>query len=355
MLTTVRILQSRLQDLIPGHYYYHLDTTKFVLPDRTDFSIPFIGSMDPNEFHIFDLSDEPWREVLAERLNELLIRFNYKKFLIFSHSLKYHDNQSINNIIYFPHNYFDCAIGWNKNTGEQSIDTFERKYFLSCLNKQFRIPRVYNFLKIIGKPYFDEMMLSIHNLTEKSIYTSQADQYQNEWIDEDMWNEWNKLAPSLPTDCPNDLDISHDAYHNAYINLVTETFVQSNELFFTEKIWKPIACGQLFIVIGPTGSLSALKKMGIDTFDDIIDHSRYEHIQDWKQRINAIHNLLDELYSLDWPKIYKDTKDRRVANINKFFNGNIITPYMNNIVERMSNIAKTNFTYNNDYICKIHN
>ena len=95
------------------------------------------------------------------------------------------------------------------------------------------------------------------------------------------------------------------------------------------------------MVIGSTGSLAFLKRMGIDTFDDIIDHSRYDHIQDWKLRINAIHELLDELHDLDWPKIYADTVERRQSNITKFFTGAVVEPYVDNLVARMKLINKT--------------
>lgn len=351
MLIHTKVLTNHFKNLFPGYYFYHLDDSKFMLPDRTDFNISYINSFDPSLFHIFDLSDEPWREVLVERLNELLKRFKYKQYLILSQSLKYHENPTIHNVIYFPHIYFDGAIEWKKNIAEQKVDKNQRQYFLSCLNRRIRVPRLYNFLKIISKSYFDKMLLSIYNINDNHAVS----QYQDEWMDESLWKEWNKIIPTLSKECLNDLDIGHSAYHDAYINLVTETFVQPNELFLSEKIWKPVACGQLFIIIGPTGSASVLKKMGVDIFEDIIDHSRYDHIQDWKDRIDEIHKLLDELYLLNWEEIYKLTYERRKNNIENFFNGSFVEIYCNNLADRMSNIAKTEFKYDKNYINNIHN
>jgi hypothetical protein len=358
MLTTVRILQQKLKDLIPGHYHYHLDTTKFVTDNHVDIKIEYFSNLSysKEDLHIFDLSDEPWRESLAEKLNEICERFKLQSYLIFSHSLKYNYNPTFRNIVYMPHNYFDCVLGWDRNTALQSIDNNERQYFLSCLNRQPRINRIYNFLKIIGKPYFKEMLLSIHNLNDgNSVYNSKDEQYISEWMEDTMWDEWNKLAPTLPTACTNDLDIEHPAYHNAYLNLVTETFIQPNELFLTEKIWKPIACGQMFLVLGPTGVLSYLNDIGFDTYNDIIDHDRYQHISQWKARIAAIHELLDELHELDWAKIYKDTRLRRLANARHFYSGLAVKPSMEYVAKRMSEIRDVEYKYDHHYILNVHN
>jgi len=357
MLTTVRILQHKLKDLIPGHYHYWLDTTKFINDDHVSVNRNFFNNTVVNreDFTIFDVSDEPWRESMAEKLHDICQQYGYKKFLIFSHSLKYNYNPSFRNIIYMPHNYFDCVLGWNRQTALHSIDNNKRDYFLSCLNRQPRIPRIYNFLKIISKPYFKEMLLSIHNLKSNSVYCNDTDQYLSEWLDEDMWEEWNKLVPGLPTGSVNDLDIDHPAYHNAYLNLVTETFVQPNELFLTEKIWKPIACGQMFLVLGSTGVISYLNDLGFDTYNDIIDHNRYQHITDWKDRINAIHDLLDELHELDWNNIYKETRLRRLANARHFWSGLAVKSNMEYVARRMSEIRGVEYKYDYNYILNLHN
>lgn len=358
MLTSVRILQDKFKTLIPGHYHYHLDTSKFITDDHVDIKIEYFSNLSyyKEDLHIFDLSDEPWRESLAEKLNEICLRFKLQSYLIFSHSLKYNYNPTFRNIIYMPHNYFDCIFGWNRESALKNIDINDRQYFLSCLNRQPRINRIYNFLKIISKPYFNEMLLSIYNLnkSENAVYSSKAEQYDSEWIDKSLWDEWNKLAPTLPTTCENDLDIEHPAYHDAYLNLVTETFIQPNELFLTEKIWKPIACGQMFLVLGTTGVLSYLNDIGFDTYNDIIDHDRYQHIADWKLRIDTIHKLLDELHELNWKQIYKDTHNRRLSNARHFYSGLPVKLSMEHIAKRMSEIRGVEYKYDHHQILKMH-
>jgi len=356
MLTSVRILQDKFKTLIPGDYQYYLDTTKFILPDHSDFDVEFLYHRTRDDLVIFDLSDEPWRETMAERLNELCVRHKFEKHLILSHSLKYYRNHSIPNIIYFPHNYFDPIFAWDENVGLKNVDQFKRDYFVSCLNRQPRIPRIYNYLKLTKKSYVNDLLLSIHNLSDQSVYTCINDLYQNEWLEQWMLDEWEQdFKPFAPTECVNDLDVGHDSYHNAYINLVTETFVQPFELFFTEKVYKPLASGQLFMISGPTGSVATLRNMGFDTFDDIIEHSRYDYISDWKQRIDMIHTILDELHELGWEQIYKDTYLRRLSNARHFYSGLAVRPYMNDLTERMSGLDGVQYTYDHHQILKMHN
>ena len=103
---------------------------------------------------------------------------------------------------------------------------------------------------------------------------------------------------------------------------------------------------QLFLLIGNPGSIDLLRQMGFDVFDDIIDHNRYDYICDWRQRIDTIHQILDELYGLNWDKIYKETYTRRKKNIELFFSVNPIKLYSEEVARRISIISGTTVTYN---------
>ena len=182
------------------------------------------------------------------------------------------------------------------------------------------------------------MLLTIHNMHVISD--------QEQLLDIVTLTEWKNLKTSLPKRCANDLNFNHYAYTNSYINLVTETHVSLGEHFFTEKVYKPLAVGQFFILIAPPGSIAVLKSMGFDTFDDIIDHSRYDYISDWRERIDAIHELLDELYFLNWEELYNRTYKRRMANIKLFYSGDPVRPYGIELAEKMSRIGETSYVYN---------
>lgn len=61
-------------------------------------------------------------------------------------------------------------------------------------------------------------------------------------------------------------------YAETYVNLVTETSFNPN-LFFSEKIFKPLSNLQPFIVLGDYGTLAELKRLGFKTFEPFIDES----------------------------------------------------------------------------------
>ena len=95
-------------------------------------------------------------------------------------------------------------------------------------------------------------------------------------------------------------------YENSYLNLVLETHLdadQSGGTFLTEKTFKPIKNAQLFVILGPAGSIKQLKKMGYKTFDMVIDNS-YDNIQDntlrWDAAMREAERLIlhEHLHSL---------------------------------------------------------
>ena len=62
-------------------------------------------------------------------------------------------------------------------------------------------------------------------------------------------------------------------YNNVSIEVVCETNTTANTFFVTEKTFRPIAYGRLFLVIGSPNFEKNLKTLGFDIFDDIIDKS----------------------------------------------------------------------------------
>jgi len=117
---------------------------------------------------------------------------------------------------------------------------------------------------------------------------------------------------------PHTADCYHSDYHNlyhytveehfanSYLNLILETHLdadQSGGTFLTEKTFKPIKNAQLFVILGPVGSIKQLKKMGYRTFDHVIDHS-YDNIENntdrWASAMQEAERLIvhEHLHSL---------------------------------------------------------
>ena len=100
-----------------------------------------------------------------------------------------------------------------------------------------------------------------------------------------------------------------------------------NELFISEKIFKPILSYQPFIVLGPVNYLKRLKYYGFKTFDNFWDES-YDKIEDSSKRYDKVLQTILELNkkSIDeLNNLYKSLKEICIYNRNHFVNLKINT------------------------------
>lgn len=93
-------------------------------------------------------------------------------------------------------------------------------------------------------------------------------------------------------------DINFDAHSSTFVNVVTETLVAPDSIFFSEKIFKPIYMLQPFILLGNPGSLKKLKEMGYRTFDEWWSED-YDDCLCFNDRINYIVKIMEEIST--WP------------------------------------------------------
>ena len=76
-------------------------------------------------------------------------------------------------------------------------------------------------------------------------------------------------------------------YDDTVFSFVTETSIDNNVLFLTEKIYKPIMYGHPFVVLGNPGTLEYLQSKGYQTFPELFDES-YDTTQNSAERLNKI-------------------------------------------------------------------
>lgn len=108
-------------------------------------------------------------------------------------------------------------------------------------------------------------------------------------------------------------------YLNSYFQVVAETLVSSDFIFFTEKIYKPIICGSPFFVLGNRGSIGLLKDMGFKTFSHWWDESyddMYSHYERSKKVFSTIENFKTKSKQ-DLNIILQEQKEILVFNHNK--------------------------------------
>jgi hypothetical protein len=179
-------------------------------------------------------------------------------------------------------------------------DHLEKKYDFLYLNKQGREHR----LKL-SKKLIDNDVLS------NSLYTNWPDiklplSYELPWAQN--YPEYGK-----------DQDIYEKPYNDTKYNLVSETNDTNDEVFMTEKIWKPIIAQQVFVVHGNYLYLQKLREIGFKTFGNYFDES-YDLEKDGDKRRDKIVNTCRDLLSRNWQDIYLQTQSLRQHNYDTFFN-----------------------------------
>ena len=239
-------------------------------------------------------------------------------------------------IVYFPWCYHISRRKWlTPKLYKSNIQSLEKTYKISCLNANPRPHRIYNYVKLKNKQYFEDFLFSMHL---PDVDDHDMSLLWNE-LDNNVLSQWHNAILSLQTKTQLqaktrnrlDHDILHPAYTDSYINLATETTMHG--LFVTEKTWKPIASGQLFLIIGSQHTVSYLKDFGVDVFDDLIDHKYYDTEPDWQTRIHKVHDIIEDLLSQDLYVINQQTQQRRLLNTEKFFNSDTDTLYQPNLVK----------------------
>lgn len=240
------------------------------------------------------------------------------KFLYVTSNYSYFRSNH-DNIVYYPYYFFDFL--YVPGLTKYDIKS-KRPYKLQCLNLNPWVHRTINYLEMSSKPWFSECKFSF-NWTFRTSTTNTAalgentlrelPQHESDELKRRLANntipifleEWGKIH----TTYTNNRCFVH---RDCYIDFVTENSV--NQEFITEKTWKPIFSGQLFLILGSQGIIAYLRKIGIDTFDDIIDHS-YDQVEDLRTKISMIHQQLDRLMTSDLDTIWDNTYERRKKNL----------------------------------------
>jgi hypothetical protein len=236
-------------------------------------------------------------------------------------------------ILHYPHHYHRLKVNVSKKISESTA----KKYKLSCLNSVPRWHRVYNYLLLQAHPEIQNFRISMHSQDNELM--DHQEKLAKDSMPTGLIQQWNAIKNQLPkTDnfkININFDIKDPAYTDSYINLTTETDM-SESMIISEKTWKPIASAQLFLIVGYKNVMAHLKELGVDTFNDIVDHNYYDNEPDWQLRIQKIHQVINNLLSQDLESIYKITQQRRMSNAEKFFNGEFGVRYQQDLIKKIT-------------------
>lgn len=135
------------------------------------------------------------------------------------------------------------------------------------------------------------------------------------------------------------------AHNQTFVNVVSESLINDDTIFFSEKIYKPIFAAQPFILFGNPYSLQKLKEEGFQTFDKWWDES-YDTEIIFSKRLEKIVHILEEIASWDYQKCFEITQEMENVFINNFekmlLDDDILNLYK--ILSNTSTVPKINFT-----------
>ena len=165
------------------------------------------------------------------------------------------------------------------------------------------------------------------------------------------WRPTNIIENYFPIGTANshysaDFDIKD--YESTAIEVVLETLFDDSRLHLTEKILRPIAVGQPFILASTHGSLEYLRSYGFKTFSECWDES-YDLEIDPEKRLVKITELMMEINCWDESRYKKAIlQAQSIANYNKqyFFSNKfqqlIEGELVNNLTHALAELENTN-------------
>jgi hypothetical protein len=249
----------------------------------------------------------------------------------------------------FAYHYFEESLWFlNRNTKIQEMKThFTNFHFIDIKNHFLsfnRAPRshrilLYTIIKAhpeinnikISMGSYDKIGVDNKNINIESILTELGENYIN---------TYNSLDFSKPIEIDVNIDnsmagfVNMDLQRKTFCNIVTETLFEDNQLFLSEKTFKPIYCLQPFILVGNKNLINELHNMGYKTFDKWWDES-YDS-NNMVSKLKKIRDILIQLskYTIDeLEKIRNEMQDILVhnfKNLEERTNKNIFANYLYN-------------------------
>jgi hypothetical protein len=329
--TIMRIIDPSIAGVFeswePYKDFFYTDHRGWAMPDTDKIK----SLADAYDFVVANCSTEHWGSErdfpLVVRVHDILADHFNTGFVCLCHDPSDEDLRP--GILYFS--FFAWRKQW-RLVDPNRISISDRTYLFSNLNLIARDFRIANYLCWQQQPYAAKSLISMHNVTE-----DHHDYDGHFGLTDEELSDWQQTLPTLPSKICDGFNLLFDVYHPAfrdsYLHLVSESTIK-DKIFLTEKTWQPILAGQLFMVWGNPGIITHLRNLGVDVFDDIIDHE-YDTISDHRTRLQYIHKELNRLSLLNWQQIYRDTNKRRQDNSDSFVTGKFIAKVVDKLKLRL--------------------
>ncbi len=197
--------------------------------------------------------------------------------------------------IVYKNCHFESIRSFYKNNDIYLHLNYKSKWFCNLNNRQHE-HRCEALAYLHNLNLIDKGIVSFRSL-KKDTHTNFVQRCKNSPLSKEILQDTEKLLPlhvdhvesanPIEYSKPNDFN---PKIYSSLINLTSETFYYEPGLFLSEKTWKPILAGQMFIIIGQKYTLKRLRDLGFETFGHILDES-YDNMDNDKRMYAAIDQL----------------------------------------------------------------
>jgi len=213
------------------------------------------------------------------------------------------------NVVFFPYNIWLPATRsihkYYKFQRTVYDSTLEKTQPLMCLNRNLMWHRIFLFLSLKDKPWFNKIDYSFINTPDRmNVNFLKRDLTDFEIIQMQQHAElfpisldYEKTAHQVRIGY-NDgaTSVNAPVYSRNAINLVTETSL-NHGIALTEKTAKPFMAYQIPVLIASSGTNQFLEDVGLDLFSDYVPWKTWDSTVDQKVKINKIVEFLDQIMS----------------------------------------------------------
>lgn len=251
------------------------------------------------------------------------------------HNLSQYQQDGFITVYYWSHAII--ALDWFRYARKISQHKQIQKTFL-IYNRAWSGTREYR-LKLIDS-LIDQDLLEHCRTWVNNVDVDLGIHYQDHKFKNPQWRPRhtleNFLLPSTSTSASS-ADFDLEDYLATKIEVVLETLFDDDRVHLTEKILRPIALGQPFILVGPAHSLQYLKHYGFKTFDTVWSEE-YDQIQCAQQRLNCVVDVMKQIVA--WSPEQQQhamTQAQAIADYNKkrFFSADFELEILNELDSNM--------------------
>jgi hypothetical protein len=241
------------------------------------------------------------------------------------------DNAIKNRITTIPYVHFEADV--YNNSVWSSLDISVDKHVshkqineikdFNCLQKRLRGHRIWFYIRM-----FEEELLK-HGLVSMNPFNTNTVYFEGRGVPTERAEIANSILPLLVHGKNNnDFD---DSYYikriqdqvclDSWVTVISEPSFSDydQQLFLSEKVFKPIVCFHPFIVLGNKGSLKELRDMGYKTFEGFIDE-QYDELPTF-ERYDAIVESIKKIIAIEdkagWFESMRPILEHNYENLKK--------------------------------------